>query len=249
MNREERRKYGKISKSNKPSQVPLNVLSYSDQQVADSTGVKLSQLKTYLSAREEEMRKAATLQAQEKFWKAEDYIAVANILISIYAIKMSRKGREHTVDLIRRMLDNLNSAKEYVERTGIEKAYEYAHTDLGISLEFDSMDLNKEFGFDEFDFREEGFEGRSSYEVWNAAWEDAKDLSNIINTCSACITLKRRFGFSNSDIQKLIKESNVRSETAKEKEHGVTDLINEFEQIAGLSISERNKNLVKRYDL
>lgn len=283
MNREERRKYGKQTKKSK-TQAPINVLN-SDYQVASSTGVKLTQLKAYLSAREDEIRKAAILESQEKLWKAEDYIAVLNAMISVYAVKMSRnKGEhtkdlimkkawkirksanvsmsdalkiaweleefeDHTKDLINRMINNFNAAKEYVEKTGIEKAYEYAKQDFGISLEFDSMDINKEFGFDDYDFREEGFEGKSGVEIWNKAWDDADDLAKIINTCTIGITLKRRFGFTNDDIDKLIKESNVRADAAKKGSEGITRLIEEFEKETGMSIGNRRKELVRRYEL
>ena len=100
--------------------------------------------------REKEMFDGFQKEAQEKLWKAEDYIAVANILISVYAIKMSRKNREHTKDLIQRMISNMNPAREYIERVGIQKAYEYAKKDFDIELEFDSIDINKEFGFGDF---------------------------------------------------------------------------------------------------
>lgn len=238
----------KHAKSKLPA--PLNVSNYTAEQIASATGTKIEYLMIWKNAREEEMRKAAALEAQEKLYKAEDYIAVANILITVYAIKMSRKSREHTKDLIHRMLDNLNAAKGYVERVGVDKAYEYAHRDFEIELEFDSMDLNKEFGFEEYDFREEGFENRSSLEIWNAAWENAKDFSNIINTCVICGTLKSpEFGFSNADIDKLIKLSNSMADEAKKASDGVTKLIEEFEKNTGLSIGERNKKLVRMYGL
>ena len=147
------------------------------------------------------------------------------------------------------MIDNLNSAKEYVEKTGIEKAYKYAKQDFGISLEFDSMDINKEFGFDDYDFREDGFEGKTGVEIWNEAWDDADDLSNIIKTCAIGVTLKRRFDFTNADLENLINESNVRADAAKKGSEGVTRLIEEFEKETGMSIGSRNKELVRRYGL
>ena len=48
-----------------------------------------------------------------------------------------------------RFLENLNAAKEYIEEVGIEKAYQEAKETMGIELEFDSMNINKEFGFGE----------------------------------------------------------------------------------------------------
>lgn len=228
---------------------PLNVANYSVAQIAAATGTRIEYLTIWKNAREAEMRKAAILESQEKLWKAEDYLAVANILITVYALKMSRKSRERTKDLINRMIDNLNAAKEYVERTGIEKAYEQAHQDFGIELKFDSMDLNKEFGFDEFDFREEGFEDKSGIEIWNEAWDTAKDIGNVINTCSIGITLKRVFGFSDRDMKILIEESNKRADKAKNDDNGVTKMIEEFEGMYHFDIGKRNKELVRRYGL
>lgn len=248
MNRAERRRIKKQSDKNGTA-APSNVLSYSSQQVSNSTGIKLEQLRSYLTTMEEKIKKDCILESQERLWKAEDYIAVANIMISVYAIKMSRKSREHTKDLIQRMLDNINSAREYVERIGVQKAYEYAHDDFGIELEFDSVDINKEFGFSEYDFREEGFDGKSGLEIWNEAWDDAKDLGNIINTCSSGLVLKSEFGFSNADLNRLIKLSNQKADEAKNGTEGVTQLINEFEDKTRLSIGDRNKNLVRRYGL
>ena len=46
-----------------------------------------------------------------------------------------------------RFLENLNPAKEYLERNGVEKVYKELNEQMGIELEFDSMDINKEFGF------------------------------------------------------------------------------------------------------
>lgn len=39
---------------------------------------------------------------------------------------------------------------EYVSRNGIEKTYQELQKQMGIELEFDSMDINKEFGFGEY---------------------------------------------------------------------------------------------------
>lgn len=237
----------KIKKNSIPA--PLNVTNFTMEQISRQAGVRIESLKAYLNAREQEIKEQLIKESQEKLWKAEDYIAVANILITVYALKMSRKSREHTKDLINRMLENLNAAKEYVERIGIEKAYEQAHQDLGIELEFDSMDINKEFGFDEFDFREDGFEDKSGIEIWNEAWDTAKDIGNVINTCSIGITLKRVFGFSDRDMSRLIEESNNRADKAKNEPEGVTKMIEEFEDMFHFDIGKRNKELVRRYGL
>ena len=239
----------KQSYNNRAPSAPLNVFSYSDQQIASSMGIKMSQLKTYLSMMEEKIKKEFILESQKKLWMTEDYIAVANVLISIYAIKMSRKSHEKTKDLINRMIENFNPAREYIDRVGVQEAYRQAHQDFGIELEFDSVDMNKEFGFSEYDFREEGFEGKTGLEIWNESWEVAKDIGNVINTCSIGITLKRVFGFSDNDMKRLIEESNKRADKAKSDDNGVTKMISEFEDMFHFDIGKRNKELVKRYGL
>lgn len=228
---------------------PLNVLSYSDKQVANSTGINIVQLRAYISTMEEKIKKDCILESQERLWKAEDYISVANVLISVYAVKMSRRNHEKTKDLINRMIDNLNPAREYIDRVGVQEAYRQAHEDFGIELEFDSVDMNKEFGFSDYDFREEGFDGKSGLQIWNEAWGDAKDLSNIINTCSSALVLKSEFGFSNEDLDRLVKLTNKKEEEYKQGSEGVTRLINEFEDKTRLSVGDRNKRLIRRYGL
>lgn len=136
------------NKKTSASSAPVNVLYGSQQQVQKDFGLSIQELKVYLERMEKQIKDDCISECQEKLCKAEDYIAVANLLIAIYAIKMSRKDREHTKDLIQRMLDNLSAATEYVERVGITEAYQQAHEDFDINIEFDSIDINKEFGFE-----------------------------------------------------------------------------------------------------
>lgn len=125
--------------------LPLNVLSCSEEQVMRNFNLSSYELKTYLERMEKQIKKDLIAEYQKKLYMAEDYIAVGYLVAVIYALKMSRKSREHTKDLIQRMLDNLNIATEYVERVGIEQAYKNAHEDFDITIEFDSIDINKEF--------------------------------------------------------------------------------------------------------
>lgn len=131
-------------KRNMPA--PLNVSNYTIEQIAKASGTKVEMVKMWVSAREKEMFDAFMKESQEKLWKAEDYIAVGNILISLYAIKMTWGYTKAN----QKFLNNINAAKAYVERLGIEKAYEQLHKEMGIELEFDSIDINKEFGFGEY---------------------------------------------------------------------------------------------------
>lgn len=127
--------------------IPVNVLYGSQESVQRNFGLSVSELKIYPECMESEIKKDFEQECIEKINKAEEYAAVANLLITIYALKMSRKNREHTKDLIHRMLDNYNAATEYLNRVGAKEAYRQAHNDLGVTFEFDSDSLNEEFGF------------------------------------------------------------------------------------------------------
>lgn len=152
MNRAERRRQQKAAEKTRLS-TPYNFSNFSLEQISKATGARVESLKLYLMQREEELRKELykeiseelISESQEKLWKAEDYIAVTNVLISLFAIKKTWKFTKAN----QRFLENLNSAMEYVEKIGVEKAYQEAKETMGIELEFDSMDINKEFGFGE----------------------------------------------------------------------------------------------------
>ena len=142
----------KLKKKAVPYKAPIDVTNFSVQQISKLTGAKVESIKFWCSAREKEYEDFYTKQAQEKLWKAEDYIAVANILISLLAIKMTWGYTKAN----QRFLENLNPAKEYLERNGVEKVYKELNEQMGIELEFDSMDINKEFGFGGGESDEEG---------------------------------------------------------------------------------------------
>lgn len=142
-----RRKQKEAEKAQKNKvQIPINVLSGNTDQPGKNFGLGVAEMKVYLDKVEKGVRKEVAVEYQEKLGKAEDLIAVGNILISIYAIKMSRKGREHTKDLIQRMLDNFGDATEYVEKVGIKEAYRQAHEDFDINIEFDVDEINEVLG-------------------------------------------------------------------------------------------------------
>lgn len=148
MNRAERRRQQKASEKTRLN-APYNFSNFKLEQISKATGARVESLKLYLMQREDEMRKEISeeliKESQEKLWKAEDYIAVANVLISLFAIKKTWGFTKSN----QRFLDNINPAKEYVERVGIEQAYQECHDLMDINIEFDSFDINKEFGFGE----------------------------------------------------------------------------------------------------
>lgn len=120
MNRAERRRQQKAAEKSRDP-IPYNFSNYSLEQISKTTGARVETLKLYLKQREDEIRKEISeeliSESQEKLWKAEDYIAVANVLISLFAIKKTWGFTKSN----QRFLENLNSAKEHIEEVGIEK--------------------------------------------------------------------------------------------------------------------------------
>lgn len=60
----------KIQKNSIPA--PLNVTNFTMEQISRQTGVRIESLKTYLNAREQEIKEQLIKESQEKLWKAED---------------------------------------------------------------------------------------------------------------------------------------------------------------------------------
>lgn len=147
MQREAEKKQKQSGVESPAKSLPLNVLSCSEEEVRKSFDLSVYELNVYLNRMQNELKADLMKEYQQKLLVAEDYIMVGCIMTVIYALKMSRKNREHTKDLIQRMLDNLNTATKYVERVGIQKAYQEAHEDFDINIEFDSIDINETFGF------------------------------------------------------------------------------------------------------
>lgn len=140
MNRAERRRQ---ARQQEKSQLPLNP-TLTLARIAGMTGQDVSILQTYLKKMERETTEIVTdaviREAQEKLERAEDYITVGNIIISIYAIKFAWGFTKA----------NWNAAKDYVDRVGIAKAYEYAKRDMDIDIEFEDLanyNIYEELGF------------------------------------------------------------------------------------------------------
>lgn len=133
----------KIQKNSIPA--PLNVTNFTMEQISRQTGVRIESLKAYLNAREQEIKEQLIKESQKKLWKAEDYIAVANILISVIAIKKAWGFKKANQNFI----DKITEAERYVEEIGVEAAYKEVQEEMGLQIEFDSFDINKEFGFGE----------------------------------------------------------------------------------------------------
>lgn len=146
MTRAERRRQAKMQEK---CQVPLN-LNLTVAQVAGMTGQQASILQTYLKRMEQQKTEAVTdaviREAQEKLERAEDYITITNIIISLYAIKFSWGFTKAN----KKFLKNWKAAMDYVDRIGVAKAYELAHKEMDIDVEFEDLanyNIYEEMGF------------------------------------------------------------------------------------------------------
>lgn len=146
MNRAERRRQ---ARQQEKTRLPLNP-NLPLNKIAGMTGQEAAVLQSYLQAKEKETTEIITdaviREAQEKLSRAEDYIAIINILVSLYAIKM-------TWDFTKangRFLNNYNAARSYVDRVGAAKAYEQIKREMDIEIEFEDLinyNIYEELGF------------------------------------------------------------------------------------------------------
>lgn len=142
MTRAERRRQAKMQEK---CQVPLN-LNLTVAQVAGMTGQQASILQTYLKRMKQQTTEAVIREAQEKLERAEDYITITNIIISLYAIKLSWGFTKAN----KKFLQNWKAAMDYVNRIGVAKAYELAHKEMDIDVEFEDLanyNIYEEMGF------------------------------------------------------------------------------------------------------
>lgn len=75
-------------------------------------------------------------------YKAENYIAVANILIMLYAIKFTIGDLKSVQHSYQRILRAYNKASDYVDEVGIRGAYEEMQRDYNVSFEFNDFNLD-----------------------------------------------------------------------------------------------------------
>lgn len=142
MTRAERRRQARMQEK---CQVPLN-LNLTVAQVSGMTGQQASILQTYLKRMEQQTTDAVIREAQEKLKRAEDYITITNIIISLYAIKLSWGFTKAN----KKFLQNWKAAMDYVNRIGVAKAYELAHKEMDIDVEFEDLanyNIYEEMGF------------------------------------------------------------------------------------------------------
>ena len=135
----------KLKAKNRPKTVSIGGMTIYD--VSRETGAKIETLKRYLKARENEIFEGVRKEAQNNILKAEDYITVSNILCSMWAIHETWGYTKS----IQRFIDNYNVASQALNKMGVQGMYNMLHEMTGVEIEFDNVDLNKEFGFGDDD--------------------------------------------------------------------------------------------------
>ena len=144
-----------LKKKKRVSTAPLNLTNYQIDKIAALTGAKIDSLRAWQAEREREMMKAAqdfiaqreielrnqaAAEFTEKLHRAEDHAAFVNILISMYALKMTWGFTKAQV----RFLENLNPAEAYIRRVGVRAAFDQLMQDCGSVLEFTDFEIEDE---------------------------------------------------------------------------------------------------------
>jgi hypothetical protein len=120
-----------------PFAIPAVLNVGSIDHVAKDTGLKLGELTAWADINREEQRKAFVKEFNNKLHEAEDFVGLANILISCKAINLTWGFKK----AIAKYVENLNKAHEYVRNNGIRKTFDEFNKEYALDLEFDSFSI------------------------------------------------------------------------------------------------------------
>lgn len=142
MNRAERRRAARqVAKGEiNLTDTPRSKLMPSAIKLAD--GRVFTDIEKYLEAMEDMVAKKAGDAAAQLLYDSEIYICAANMIIMLYAMKMTVGNLKTVQRKMNDIVGNYNAASNYVDRIGIRKAYEELNRDFGVKLEFDDVDLD-----------------------------------------------------------------------------------------------------------
>ena len=150
MNRAERRRQAKavangslvIDTSPRPQLVATHYVN-------PRTGKRYKTIDEYLEAMEAETAQQCSDICAQMLCETEDYIAMANILIFLYAIKATVGNLKTVQKSYQKILEAYNEASEYVDRIGLKQAYEDFKAEYGINFEFYESDIGMIFDSEE----------------------------------------------------------------------------------------------------
>ena len=137
MNRAERRRQERKASTGNPFRVPVVLNVVDTKNVSNSTGLKLGQLEAWADIQREEQRRAFVKDFNSKLEQAEDFIGLANILISVKAINLTWGYKK----AVKNYIDNLNKAHEIISQMGVRTAFKKLNEEYGLDLEFDSFEI------------------------------------------------------------------------------------------------------------
>ena len=114
------------------------------QELAKSTGVKVSSLYEWAEARTREIEDELSEQMAKILWDTENYIALANIIIMLYAMLKTFGDLKTVQKGLNRLVRNISPAMDEVDAMGLKEAYLRLTTFYGLDdLVFEDFDLGK----------------------------------------------------------------------------------------------------------
>ena len=142
MNRQERRQLKRDLKHNGSIGLGTGKTVVQAGYIDHLTGEKFKTIDEYLDHMEINIAQQAGEVASEMLYDTEIYIAVANMIAMLYAVKMSVGELKTVQKNYQKIIDNFNSAMDLIDKNGIRKSYEEFAKEYGIHLEFDDCDMN-----------------------------------------------------------------------------------------------------------
>ncbi len=126
------------------SAIPYDTGRMDAFQISQTTGVKIQTIKAWCDDRVEEIWKDCIEQANDILYRAENYMALANVLMMLKAVSMTFGDLKTVQKGMNRLIKNLNPAMQEIDRIGVKAAYDQLMREYGIGeLEFEDFDINE----------------------------------------------------------------------------------------------------------
>lgn len=232
---------------------PLKTTNLSTQEVANITGTKIAVLEQWRKEQQEEIRKAAIMEAQDRLDKAEEYITLCNVITSLKALEGFRYGKAAAIY----MLEHYSECVESSEKGNIRESYQELQKKWGIEMEFDEPDLNKEMGFDVVDWRYEYIGHHIPPSVYSKIWDDSKNIQSVFTQLAVIWELCEEFGFhkhkagSGNMLEKFMKGTKEKYDKIDQMKHGASEISELLKKKYDIEIgwSDNTQKTIDEFDL
>lgn len=232
---------------------PIRMTGLSAQEVANVTGAKIAVLEQWRKEQQEEIRKSAILEAQDKLDKAEEYITLCNVITSLKALEGFRYGKAAALYMLEHYSESVASS----EKGNICETYQELHEKWGLEIEFDAPDLNKEMGFDTVDWRYEYIGHHIPPSVYDKLWNDSKNIQSVFTQLAVIWELCEEFGFhkhkagSGNMLEKFMKGTKEKYDQIDRMKHGAREISKILKQKYDIEIgwSDNTQKTIDRFDL